>query len=124
MKSDWLFSITNICLLLSSCVNVNNFSYADLNYDKSITLVTKKSICSGLESTSFLELANKGNDCEYTNAMCLCKADDNNLFIVFVIAFNKTFLYNNFSALFMICIVVLLFPKLAIPSFLLYFLII
>ena len=82
MKSDWLFSITNICLLLSSCVNVNNFSYADLNYDKSITLVTKKSICSGLESTSFLELANKGNDCEYTNAMCLCKADDNNLFIV------------------------------------------
>lgn len=44
------------------------------------------------------------------------------IFIVFVIAFNKTFLYNNFSALFMICIVVLLFPKSAVPSFILYFL--
>ena len=45
------------------------------------------------------------------------------LFLVFIIAFNKTYLYNNFTALFVVCIVTMINPKLRIPGFTLYFIV-
>lgn len=43
------------------------------------------------------------------------------ILLVAVIAFTKTYLYNNFSALFIICIVVMINPKIRNISFILYF---
>ncbi|MBQ0166424.1 MAG: hypothetical protein KBT02_04855 [Treponema sp.] len=40
--------------------------------------------------------------------------------VVFILAFTKTALYNNFSALFILCIVYMLNPKLKIPALIVY----
>ena len=42
------------------------------------------------------------------------------LILVFVLAFDKTLLFNNFSALFIICVVVLMKPKLELLAYILY----
>ena len=41
--------------------------------------------------------------------------------LVFILAFDKTFLYNNYTALFVICIVIMIKPQLEIPALILYF---
>lgn len=41
--------------------------------------------------------------------------------LVFILAFDKTFLYNNYTALFVICIVIMIKPKIEIPALVLYF---
>ncbi len=41
--------------------------------------------------------------------------------LIFVIAFTKTYLYNNYSALFIICLLVMINPKFEIPAFTVYF---
>lgn len=42
------------------------------------------------------------------------------IIVVFILAFTKTALYNNFSALFVICIVYMLNPKLKVPALIAY----
>lgn len=41
--------------------------------------------------------------------------------LIFVISFEPTFLFNNFTALFIVCIVIMIQPKLKIPGILLYY---
>ena len=41
--------------------------------------------------------------------------------LVFVIAFERTLLFNNFTALFIICLVIMIQPKMTIPSIIIYF---
>lgn len=41
--------------------------------------------------------------------------------LVFVIAFEKTLLFNNFTALFVICLVIMIQPKMAKPAIVIYF---
>lgn len=42
--------------------------------------------------------------------------------LIFVLAFTKTYLYNNYSALFVMFIVIMTNPKLELPAYILYFL--
>lgn len=41
--------------------------------------------------------------------------------LIFVVAFTKTYLYNNYSALFIVSIIIMLNPKLEIPALIVYF---
>ena len=42
-------------------------------------------------------------------------------FLIFSMAFEQTYLYNNYSALFIICVVIMIQPKIRIPAIILYF---
>lgn len=42
-------------------------------------------------------------------------------FLVFSMAFEQTYLYNNYTSLFIVCVVIMIQPKIRIPAFVLYF---
>lgn len=46
------------------------------------------------------------------------------LVLVFIIAFTKTYLYNNFTSLFIICVIIMIQPKFEIPAIIAYFIVV